>query len=288
MIIIENETLIAAFNVKGAELQSLNSKSTGLSYIWNGDPLFWPKHSPVLFPVIGALKDGSYIYKGKTYQLPRHGFARDYEYNVEQMSDTEVLFTLASNEETLSVYPFEFSLGLRYKLVGDKLSCTYEVSNPGSKNLLFSVGAHPAFNVPLQDGVAYTDCYLEFEKDSELTFHKIKGDLIDDETVTIVLEDSRLPLTHELFYDDALVFKRLRSNVISIMNYKNSNGIHFDFDDFPFFGIWAAKDANFVCLEPWCGVADGIHHDQQLEKKEGILSLTPGESWERTWGVEVF
>ncbi|MCD0488223.1 aldose 1-epimerase family protein [Pedobacter sp. MC2016-14] len=288
MIILENNVLIATFNPKGAELQSLNGKATGLSYMWNGDPAFWAKHSPVLFPVVGALKNGTYTYKGESFRLSRHGFARDLVFNANQISKEEVLFTLNSNQDTMAVYPFEFKLGIRYKIEAGYLSCTYEISNPGKEDLLFSIGAHPAFNVPLQDDVAYTDCYLEFEKDAELTYHKIKNDLIDDETETIVLEDSRLPLTHELFYDDALVFKKLKSNVISVKNYKNNHGIHFYFEEFPFFGIWAAKDANFVCLEPWCGIADGVHHNQELENKEGIISLSPNEEWERTWEVEIF
>jgi len=288
MILLENEYIEVTFDAKGAELKSIKSKTTGLDYLWKGDPEFWGKFSPVLFPVIGALKDSSYIVDDKLYELPRHGFARDHEFAVEHISDAEVLFTLSANEETLKVYPFEFVLGLRYRISGSSVSCTYEVNNPAEKDLLFSVGGHPAFAAPLTSDTSYEDYYLEFAVDEALTYNKIDNNLISDATDTLHLDKGKLQLKHELFYNDALVFKQMRSRAISIKNTKNENGLHFRFDDFPFFGIWAAKDADFVCLEPWCGIADGVHHDQQLSDKEGIVSLSPGSDWKRTWEVEVF
>ena len=288
MILLENEYIEVTFDTKGAELKSIRSKTTGLDYLWKGDPEFWGKFSPVLFPVIGALKDNSYIVDDKIYELPRHGFARDHDFEVEQINDAEVLFTLSASGETLKVYPFEFLLGLRYRISGSSVSCTYEVSNPAQKDLLFSVGGHPAFAAPLSYDTSYEDCYLEFAVDEALTYNKIDNNLISDETDTLHLDKGKLQLKHELFYNDALVFKQMRSRAISIKNTKNENGLHFRFDDFPFFGIWAAKDADFVCLEPWCGIADGVHHDQQLSDKEGIVSLSPGSDWKRTWEVEVF
>jgi galactose mutarotase-like enzyme len=288
MILLENDSIVASFSPKGAELQQLTNKQTNLSYIWGGDPAFWAKHSPILFPVVGALKQGTYQYGEKSYTLPRHGFARDHEFEIDQISDREVLFRLSPSEDTLSVYPFEFRLGIRYKIAGASLTCIYEVFNPGGSKLLFSVGGHPAFTVPLEEDVKYEDCFLEFNKDTSLVYHKIENDLIADETITIPLENSKLPLKYELFYEDALVFKTLKSDCISIKNTKNAHGLDFRFEGFPFFGIWAAKDADFVCLEPWCGIADGVHHDQQLENKEGIVQLATGESWERNWSVTVF
>lgn len=288
MILLENENIKIAIAIKGAELRSIKSKNTDLEYIWDGDPAYWPKFSPVLFPVIGGLIDGRYIFEGKTYELPRHGFARDYDFESEMISDEEVLFTLQSNEETLKVYPFEFTLGLRYQLKGASVSCTYEVSNPGTKDLLFSVGGHPAFAVPLSPDTAYEDYYLDFNQDKTITYHKIEGNDISDETVTVELDHGKMPLTHELFYNDALVFKTLKSDAILLRNTKNQHGLNFRFKNFPYFGIWAAKDADFVCLEPWCGVADGVNHNQQLSDKEGIISLSPGLDWKNCWEVEVF
>jgi galactose mutarotase-like enzyme len=288
MILLENEYVKASFEPRGAELKSLFNKKTNLEHLWSGDPAFWGKSSPVLFPIVGALKDNAYFYKNKRYEMSRHGFARDKVFKTEQISGQEVLFTLESDEETLLNYPFQFKLCLRYRLEKASLSCSYEVFNPGTETLLFSVGGHPAFAVPLQKGEAYQDYFLGFNKDQYLLYHKIEQNLIDEETEELPLNDGKLELQHSLFYDDALVFKSLKSDRISIGNKNNGHGLQFSFEGFPFFGIWAAKDADFVCLEPWCGIADSIHHDQQLEDKEGILSLGVGEQWKRTWRADVF
>jgi len=287
-IYIENEHVRVSFSSKGAELQHITGIDSGTEYLWSGDPKHWPKFSPVLFPIIGALKENSYQFEGETYTLPRHGFARDMDFEVEKISELEILFTLRANAETLKVYPFEFKLGLRYKLARATVCCTYEVSNPSDKELLFSVGGHPAFAAPLNKQGQYTDYYLQFNADNELTYHEIEDNLISDKTITLNLDDKKLYLKHELFYNDALVIKNLKSNSISVMNTKNYNGINFKFENFPYFGIWAAKDAEFICLEPWCGIADSTNHNQQLTDKEGIITLEARGEWERTWQVTCF
>ncbi|MBB5634914.1 galactose mutarotase-like enzyme [Pedobacter cryoconitis] len=287
MILLENENIKVAVAAKGAELQSIQSKLTGLEYLWKGDSAYWGKFSPVLFPIVGGLKNNTYRVGNQSYQLPRHGFARDLEFEAEQISKTEAVFTLVNNEETLKIYPFEFKFSLRYKLSGASVSCTYEVNNPGETDLLFSVGGHPAFAVPLTADTLYEDYYLDFSQDESLNIHQIEDNLISDEVLILQLNDRKLSLQHELFYNDALVMKDLKSTSIKIRNTKNQHGLNFRFIDFPFFGIWAAKDADFVCLEPWCGIADGIHHNQQLSDKEGIQSLSPGLDWKRSWEVEV-
>lgn len=289
MIFLENEHIHASFAHKGAELQSLKSKKDNINHLWNGNADYWGKFSPVLFPIVGSLKNSTYYFEHREYQLSRHGFARDKNFQANQVSTTEVVFTLTDDEETLTVYPFHFVLKLHYQLLGTVLSCTYEVLNPDEgKPLLFSVGAHPAFAISTTSGLAYTDYYLQFNNESALTYHKINHDLIDNETAVIELKEQKLPLRHELFYEDALVLKSLKSDCISIRNNKTAHGIHFRFKDFPFFGLWAAKNADFVCLEPWCGIADAIDHDQNLETKEGIVFLTSKESFIRKWEVECF
>jgi galactose mutarotase-like enzyme len=285
---LENEHIRASFASKGAELQHITGIDSGTEYLWSGDPAYWGKFSPVLFPIIGALKENIYYYEGQAYTLPRHGFARDMEFEFEKISEHELLFTLVHTAETLKVYPFEFILKLRYKLVAATLSCTYELSNPGSNDLLFSIGAHPAFPAPLNKQGNYTDYFLEFNADEIITYHHIVDNLISPETSDLLLEDRKLYLKHELFYNDALVVKNLQSNSISLMNTKTYNGINFKFDNFPYFGIWAAKDADFVCLEPWCGIADATDHNQQLKDKEGIITLTPNGEWQRGWAVTCF
>ncbi len=285
---IENEHLRVSFASKGAELQHITGIDSGTEYMWSGDPDYWGKFSPVLFPIIGALKENTYQYEGKSYTLPRHGFARDMEFDFERIAEDEILFTLTNTVETLKVYPFEFILRLRYKLKAATLACTYELTNPNSEDLLFSIGGHPAFAAPLNKQGNYTDYFLAFDADEEITYHHIVANMISNETSTLILEDKKLYLNHELFYNDALVIKNLKSKSISLMNTKNYNGVNFQFEDFPYFGIWAAKDADFVCLEPWCGIADSVDHHQQLKDKEGIMALAPNENWQRTWKVTCF
>ncbi len=287
-IYIENEHLCLTFVRKGAELQSVKGVDSGTEYLWCGDSKFWGKHSPVLFPIIGALKNNQYKFEDEIYELHRHGFARDMDFKYEQLSSTEILFTLIATDQTLKIYPFEFKLCLKYQLIQTKVYCTYEITNNGKKDLYFSIGGHPAFAVPLNKVGVYTDYYLKFNKDEELSYHHIVDNLIVEETSTIKLNDGKLYLKHDLFYQDALVFKNLNSDCITLMNTKNYNGLDFHFKDFSYFGIWAAKDANFICLEPWCGIADGVNHNQQLEDKEGIVKLQINKKFERTWSVTFF
>nr|WP_199157392.1 aldose 1-epimerase family protein [Pedobacter sp. ASV2] len=288
MITLENNYLKVRLSAKGAELQSLFSKETKIEYLWSADPKYWAKHSPVLFPIVGALKDDSYIYKGKSYNLPRHGFARDQVFSVEKETETEVIFTLSQSEETLKIYPFYFELKLKYQVIDKKINVTYAVKNTGADELLFSLGAHPAFAVPNTPNTVYEDYFLAFNSDDKLTYWKLDGGLVATETDNIELSGHKLNLKHNLFYNDALVFKTMQSNCISLLNTKNEFGLHFHFEDFPFFGIWAAPDAPFVCLEPWCGVADSINHNQRLERKEGINRLDKGKTWTRFWEAECF
>ncbi len=287
MITLENDHIKATFLHRGAELKNLIDKETHLDYMWKADPVFWGKTSPVLFPIVGALKDDQYLYQDQVYNLPRHGFAREMDFEVADQSETAVLFILKDTPETRFHYPFAFKLGIRYSLKGSSLICRYEVYNPGNEPLLFSIGGHPAFAVPLKEKEQYGDYFLKFNADEQLDVHKIKGNLVEEETFVLSLEDSRLPLKHSLFDDDALVMKNLKSNQISLLNTKNKHGLIFRFDGFPYFGIWAAKDADFVCLEPWCGIADGAHHQGKLEDKEGIVKLLPGMKWEKLWEINI-
>jgi galactose mutarotase-like enzyme len=286
MINLSNDSVFIKIDPKGAELQSIQYNR--LEYMWSGDAAFWGKYSPVLFPIVGTLKNDTYCYEGKEYHLPRHGFAREKEFDVNVESNSKATFTLVSNEETLKVYPFEFELSLVYEIVGNKVSCTYIVKNNGKEQMLFSVGAHPAFAVPLDEALSYDDYYLKFNMQNDLVRYKLDNGLIAKETQTVVLTDHKLPLTKSLFYEDAIVLKHLKSNAISLASQKSEHGLHFLFEGFPFFGIWAAKDAPFVCIEPWCGIADGVDHNQELKDKEGIEKLEAGESWERSWQVELF
>jgi galactose mutarotase-like enzyme len=289
MYILENELLKVEVAAKGAELQSIFSKIFGIEYLWNGDPAFWAKRSPVLFPIVGSLKNNEYKYQGKTYQLPRHGFARDMEFQLEKQTLKEITLLLQSNSETKKNYPFDFEFRIRYQLFGDELSTEYEVSNSGTGTLFFSVGGHPAFRVPLTKDSSFSDYHLKFEETENLDRWPISKDgLILNQPIRVLEDSSRLNLTKSLFYQDALVFKYPSSSEISLISGKTPHGLLFQMGEFPFLGIWSAKDASFVCIEPWCGIADSVNSDQQLDHKEGIEKAIPGKPFSRQWRVKFF
>ncbi len=289
MHIIENDFLKVAIQEKGAELTSIFSKPLGLEYMWNGDPAFWPKHSPVLFPVVGALKNNTSFFRNRQYELPRHGFAREKAFSVAGQSPDNITFSLSNDEETMLVYPFEFELNIYYRITENILTVTYEVKNRGSEEMYFSIGGHPAFKVPLLNDTNYEDYYLEFNKKENSQRWRVSPDgLIDEGSVPVFSNDSIIPLKKELFSEDALVFKDLVSDRVSLKCNKHPHGLNFDFSGFPYMGIWAAKNADFVCIEPWCGIADGVYADQQLKNKEGINKLGEDEIFTREWKLTIW
>jgi galactose mutarotase-like enzyme len=289
MSILENEVLRVEVATKGAELQTIVNKVFGIEYLWNGNPSFWAKRSPILFPIVGSLKNNTYFYQGKSYQLPRHGFARDMDFEVEKQSPKEITLLLRSNAETITNYPFDFEFRIRYQILGDELSTEYLISNTGSGILLFSVGGHPAFRLPLTANTTYSDYYLRFEEKENLSRWPISKDgLIQTQPIPVLEDSNRLNLQKSLFYQDALVFKYPASSEISVLSGKTPHGIQFQMGEFPFLGIWSSKDADFICLEPWCGIADSVNSIQQLELKEGIEKTAPGKVFSRQWRVKVF
>ena len=286
MITIKNDRLIVSINEKGAELQSI--QCNGVEYLWQADAKFWAKHSPVLFPIVGELKGGFYNFNNKDYRLPRHGFARDKTFTAKQTSADSVIFTFISNADTLLMYPFEFVFQLGYSIKEDQLFCTYHVQNTNDTTMYFSVGGHPAFNVPLNSELSYEDYFLEFNADDVLNRYVLQDGLISDKTDPLPLNNKTLALTRDLFYKDAIVLKHISSDKIILRSNKDPHGVEFNFNHFPYFGIWAAKDAPFVCLEPWCGIADNIHHNNELITKEGINELMPDGKWGRMWNIRMF
>jgi galactose mutarotase-like enzyme len=289
MFEISNESLTVQISAAGAELQSIVSKENLLEYMWSGDPTFWGKKSPVLFPIVGGLKNGTYQHQGISYQLGRHGFARERAFTVHNHSSDTIRFSLVSDETTKEVYPFDFVFSIEYTVHRNRLTVTYIVENIGKETLLFSVGAHPAFKVPLVSGTTYEDYQLVFSDKENAGIYPLSAEgLVEKHTNPLLNDSDSLPLTKALFAKDALVFKELQSNYIGILSHKNTHGLKLHYTDFPFMGIWAAKDADFVCIEPWCGIADSVDASGELAEKEGINQLAVNASFERAWTVELF
>jgi len=287
MTILQNKKLKVSFNELGAELVSLINIETGKEIIWEGNPEFWGGQSPVLFPTVGALKDDKYIYEGETHVMPRHGFARKKFFEVKSSSESEVVFKLNSDEETLKFYPFEFSLEITYVLNENKLTVSYNVKNKSQKEMYFSLGAHPGFAIDTKNGLKYDDYEIAFSNDEKLEIHPLIDNLISKKTKTIDLENKTLPLSYELFSKDALVMTKMKSKELILRNNQNNHQVIFTFSNFPYFGIWAAKNADFVCLEPWQGIADLEDHNQELAEKFGILKLEKSEEWNADWAIEI-
>jgi galactose mutarotase-like enzyme len=286
---ISNPLLQVSISSKGAELQSIFHSLYFLEYLWQGDPNFWGKKSPILFPIVGGLKNGQYTYADRSYTLPRHGFARDKEFEVTSQTDISITFSLSADEETKQHYPFDFILSISYTLEKNKLIVSYQVENQGMEKLYFSIGAHPAFALPIVKGTQFSDYFLEFnEAESAERWPLTDAGLIESTSAPFLVNCTRYPLFKDIFYGDALVFKHLKSNKISISSNKTAHGLSVHFEDFPYMGIWSARNADFVCIEPWCGIADAADSNGHLAEKEGINQLAPEEIFSRTWSAEIF
>ncbi len=286
MITISNETCTATFLEKGAELRSLRYADT--EYMWQAGEA-WPKTSPILFPIVGTLKNGHYLHKGVPYQLGRHGFAREREFVVTEQTGSCVCFTLMSDDDTLKHFPFPFRLDIIYSLEKQTLHISYRVVNTGTSTMYFSIGGHPAFRVPLEDSLDYEDYALHFNQLENAKRYPISPDgLIMKEPVTCLDQTQLLPLKKSLFYKDALVFKQLQSDQVSLKTGRGNRGLTAYFAGFPYMGIWAVKDADFVCIEPWRGIADGVDAGGEISDKEGIMILQAQGEWEQGWSIELF
>ena len=286
---IENDFLKVVITSKGAELQSVLTKENQLEYLWQANEKFWAKKSPVLFPIVGGLKNNSYSYQNKTFNLSRHGFARENEFSILKTTETSIQFLLENSEKTLLVFPFQFKFIIEYALQSSKLICNYLVENLSDDEMYFSVGAHPAFNVPLSDSTIFSDWILEFNQPETIGIFPLTADgLLKAQPIPFLQNSNQIKLTKDLFYKDALVFKHLQSNQLKLISNKSQHGIKMQFDGFPFFGIWSAKDADFICLEPWCGVADSENSTGEITQKEGINILKSNETFSRTWSIELF
>lgn len=279
-IIIANQKLTVSINPKGAELTSL--KDSENEYMWDGNPKFWEKHSPILFPIVGTLKNNAYQYNGKEYNLSRHGFARDNEFTVKEKNNDSVTFLLTSNEKTLKIYPFEFQLELKYSLKDTTLLLEYSVINIGKNDMPFAIGAHPAFALSGN----FKKYSLKFEKEEILVSTLLEDGLLSDKTTDISLVDQELPLSYDLFKNDALIFKNSASSYIDIIK-NNSPYIRVNLGNFPHLGIWTKENAPFLCIEPWQGYADSINSNGNLFEKEGIIIIKSHEKFSTSFSIEI-
>ncbi len=286
---LRNDVILVEISAHGAELQRIYHQQLKLDYLWNADPQYWPKHSPVLFPIVGELKNHSYKYRGKSYHVSRHGFARNMPFVITDHSDHSVTLTITDTPQTLSIYPFHFHFSIQYTIDKNRLYVIYKVKNTDEECLYFSVGGHPAFRVPLTDNTSFDDYYLSFSQVENAKRYPLSNEgLIETTPVDFFINAETLPLRRDLFYNDALVFKDMQSNSITLKSDNIDHGLTIYTAGFPYLGIWNKKDADFLCIEPWCGIADSVNAEGDITIKEGINVLQPNEVFERQWSVELF
>lgn len=286
---VKNDHLKITVQETGAELCQIQSTITGKDYLWDADPKVWGSYAPVLFPVIGAVKNGFVKYKGEEYAVPRHGFIRNNaDVRLVDQTGNSLTFGLKYSEKTLAIYPFEFEFRITYQLDENKVIVNHEVINHGSDEMLFSLGGHPAFKCPLHDGEVYEDYYLEFEAiENDSTWLLAKDGLVSDKTRPVLEHTNILHLNSHLFDHDALIFKHLISRQVSLRSTKSGQVITLHYEDFPYLGIWAKPNGHFVCIEPWLGIADSSDSDQDFETKEGILKLAAGSDFSARFVIEI-
>ncbi|MGI4739598.1 MAG: aldose 1-epimerase family protein [Janthinobacterium lividum] len=279
--------------LQGAELTSFTNLATGLEYMWQADPAQWGRHAPLLFPIVGKLPADMYLVEGKEYKLPQHGFARDQEFQLILHDAHSLTFQLMASAESKQLYPFEFELRVRYELRGSVLTVGWHVRNPAAAphELLFSIGAHPAFNCPLQPaaGEQFGDYSFHFDHPVHLQRQLLLSGLRNGDTAPVPTADAALPLTYELFKDDALVFDHFDFTRLTLQKAdKTGPFVRMQFNGFPYLGLWTkGPGAAFVCIEPWQGVASPVGPPQELRDKKGILTLAPSQEFETSYSIEI-
>lgn len=288
MTIIENDIFKVAIRPQGGELTSFYNKATKVEHLWQADAAIWPWHAPNLFPIVGGLIDNELLVDGKKYELPRHGFNRTSELLLISADEQSAWFSLPYCEKTLAKYPFKFDFQIHYDLIDDALRITYKVINMEKRPVYFSVGGHPAFNVPFNKGEKYEDYYLEFETTEKLETHLLSADgLFTGETQPVPMKGNKLFLTRDLFKNDALVFKNLRSRMVTIKSTQHDQTLTVDFPHFNYLGIWAKPGADFVCIEPWLGCADTVGKHVDISQKEAMQKLQVGHVFEAAYFLSV-
>jgi galactose mutarotase-like enzyme len=285
-VALHSSDLAVEIDTHGAQLSSLRDRAAR-DLLWDGDPAVWTGRAPLLFPIVGALVNGSYRCGSKTYRLPRHGFARDRTFSIEEAGSSTALFRLIADEASLLVYPFHFELTVRFALVGPTLSLTASIRNKGDTDMPFSFGFHPGFRWPLPFGQPRTSHFIEFECEENAPIRRIdSAGLLTLTRHPTPVSHRRLTLADALFRDDVLIFDEVKSRSVT---YGSDAGprIQVSFPDAPYLGIWTKPGAHFICIEPWHGVTDRQGFSGDFRDKEGVLVLPGGDTFATTMATTI-
>lgn len=285
---LSNSELQIMVSAAGAELCSI--MCNGKEYLWQADPAYWNRHSPVLFPIVGRVWDNTYRCEGGTYSLGQHGFARDMEFSLVSVSDDEVWYRLTDNEETLRKYPYNFCLEIGYRIEGKKIHVMWRVANSGDREMYFQIGAHPAFYFPGYDSTTKERGFFGFDRTDGLEYILIgeKGCAVTDVHYPLNLKDGLLPLDTSTFDGDALILENGQVKVVTLYDNARKAVLNLQFDA-PVVGLWSppAKNAPFVCIEPWYGRCDRMNYDGEYKDKDWIQKLQPKEVFNGGYVIEI-
>lgn len=291
MFFIENDYMKAGINAKGAELVSIVHDDK--EYLWNADARYWARTAPVLFPFVGSVSGGAYRYEGDEYKMGQHGFARDMEFELCEQTDDSICFVLRDSDETFEKYPFHFSLYVGYALDGNTLRVNWKVENTDTKELLFSIGGHPAFLCPINNKGRQSDYSLLLKKNGQPVDSVLVGVLADgllsDESFALKTNNGMYKITETMFDRDALIIEEQQLDEVSLVTPDGETYVTVRFDT-PLMGIWSPtkKQAPFVCIEPWYGRCDRVGFDGDLKKREYGNQLAPGEEFEGGFEVKIY
>lgn len=283
--IIKNQYLTATIDSKGAELRTLvDQNQINRMHIPSVDT--WNRVSPILFPQVSKTRDLLYTVEGKEYHMPMHGFFRDLQLTPIIYKEDELVFEIKETEETLKIYPYRFEFKVTYKLIDNALKVTFKVSNKGNKEMLYMLGGHPGFKVPLYENEQYSDYYLKFEEKETVDAMQVVDGYLANEFKRALTNEDVIVLKHEMYNPDAIVLKDLKSSYVDLISYKNDKVLRFHFKDFAILAVWSLmkENANFVCLEPWNGIQKSFVKEHE---KMGVLSLKENEEKEFSYTIEI-
>ena len=287
---LKNEILTVQVKEHGAELASIRKGS--VEYLWQADPLFWGRHSPVLFPIVGSVWEKRYRVDGREFELGQHGFARDMDFTMVEGGEDEVRYRLESTEDTLKKYPWPFVLEIAYRLHGNMIDVIWEVSNPGNEDMYFQIGAHPAFNYPDYDPQTVERGFLSFDRGEGLECIRIKEKgCVDAETLypLDIPADGLLPLTKETFDKiDTIMLQDGQIGSVALYRTDRTPWLKLNFEA-PVVGIWSppGKNAPFICLEPWYGRCDRAGYEGDYRDRDWVNRLAPGERFSSVYTIEI-
>ena len=263
---ITNGVITALISTKGAELKSV--VKDGKEYLWDGNPDIWSGQAPLLFPICGGLKDDKYRFEGKEYTLKKHGFARLSEFEIERKEEASITFILRSKEEIKKQYPFDFELRVTYTLLDNKIDVAYSVKNVGSGDMYFSIGAHEGY--ACSGGIE--EYSLVFDKEEDFKCNILHGNLLGFDTYSVG-KGRELELKYDFFAIDALTFLNLKSRGVDLVHKTTGKSLRVEYDGFDYLFVWTKPNANYICIEPWCGIPDFVDSDFDITKKRGIVKL---------------